>query len=281
MTWCLGSGGGTTGAACPASGGTATDADEDAAFALLQAEKVWGGGNYKAAAVMMIADIWNYDIDGTGTKLPKGGSQYGSPATAVTSASYFAPAYYLSFLAVDANHDWKAVYTAVYEVIGGTILGSNGLIPGWCSGTCTVAASNGALTDIDYQYDSHRIPMRIGMDFCYNATTAAKTYTAKTTAFFAGQGANGLGYIQDMYTPSGSPVTGAAYNSASIIGTAAVGAMASGNQAFLNSAYQAVFDTITRGSMAPVYPTGKTDYSYYNATVGLLTALIMTGNFTH
>jgi hypothetical protein len=57
--------------------------------------------------------------------------------------------------------------------------------------------------------------------------------------------------------------------------------MASGNQAFLNTAYQAVFDTITRGSMAPVDAAGKTPYSYYNATVGLLTALIMTGAFIH
>jgi endo-1,4-beta-D-glucanase Y len=281
MTWCLGSGGGTTGTACPTSGGTATDADEDAAFALLQAEKVWGGGDYKAAAMKTIADIWNYDIDGTGTKLPKGGSRYGSPATDVTSASYFAPAYYLSFLAVDAIHDWKAVFTAVYEVINGQLGGGNGLIPAWCGSTCTVAASSGAATDVDYQYDAHRIPMRIGIDYCFNATLEAKNYTAKTTAFFATAGANGLGYIQDMYTPSGSPVTGAAYNSASILGTAAVGAMAAGNQAFLNSAYQAVFDTITRGSMAPVDPAGKTDYSYHNATVGLLTALIMTGNFMH
>ena len=143
------------------------------------------------------------------------------------------------------------------------------------------AGSNGAATDGDYQYDSHRIPMRIGMDYCYNSTAAAKTYTTKNTAFFASAAANGIGYIQDMYTPSGGPVSGTAPNSASILGTAAVGAMASGNQTFLNTAYQAVFDTITRGSMAPVDASGKTPYSYFNATVGLLTALIMTGAFPH
>jgi len=43
----------------------------------------------------------------------------------------------------------------------------------------------------------------------------------------------------------------------------------------------AVFDTITRGSMAPVDAAGKTPYSYFNATVGLLTALMMTGAFPH
>ena len=279
MTWCLGSGGGNVGTPCATSGGSATDADEDAAYALLMAGKLWGG-SYNAEALTMIGDIWTHDIDGGGTNLPKGGSNYGSPTGAITNASYFAPSFYKAFAAVD-THNWAAVITAVYNVINGTIAGSNGLIPAWCSSSCTTAGSNGAATDGDYQYDSHRIPMRIGMDYCFNATAGAKTYTTKTTAFFSTAAANGIGFVQDMYTPSGGPVSGTAPNSASIIGTAGVGAMASGNQTFLNTAYQAVFDTITRGSMAPVDAAGKTPYSYFNATVGLITALIMTGNFMH
>jgi endo-1,4-beta-D-glucanase Y len=280
MTWCLGSGGGSVGQACATSGGSATDADEDAAYALLMAGKAWGG-TYNASALTMIGDIWSHDIDGTGTKLPKGGSNYGSPTGAITNASYFAPSFYRAFAAADSAHDWTGVATAVYGVINGAIAGTNGLIPAWCSNSCTQAGTNGAATDGDYQYDSHRIPMRIGMDYCFNATAGAKTYTTKTTAFFAGAAANGIGFVQDMYTPTGGPVNGTAPNSASILGTAGVGAMASGNQTFLNNAYQAVFDTITRGSMAPVDAAGKTPYSYFNATVGLLTALIMTGNFMH
>ena len=275
MTWCIPAGGGS----CTASGGSATDADEDAAYALWMADKVWGG--YKTAATTMINDIWTSDIDGSGTKLPKGGSNYGSPTGAITNASYFAPSMYRVFASVDSAHDWGGVATAALNAVNGAISGSNGLIPAWCSSSCTQAASNGAPTDTDYQYDSHRIPMRIGMDYCFNGTAAAKTYTTKNTAFFATAAANGIGYVLDMYTPSGGAVSGTAPNSSSILGTAAVGAMASGNQTFLNDAYQAVFDGITRGTMAPVDAAGKTPYSYYNATVGLLTALIMTGAFIH
>jgi endo-1,4-beta-D-glucanase Y len=282
MTWCLGSGGGT-GTPCPSTGGSATDADEDAAYALLMAGKLWGG-TYNASAVTMIGDIWSKDID-SGTKLPKGGSNYAAPTgtsgQAITNASYFAPSMYRAFAAVDSGHDWAGVATASLNAVNGAISGSNGLIPAWCGNSCTAAASNGAPTDVDYQYDSHRIPMRIGLDYCYNGTAAAKTYTTKNTAFFAAAAANGIAYIQDMYTPSGGPVSNTAPNSASIIGTAGVGAMATGNQAFLDTAYQAVFDTITRGSMAPVDAAGKTPYSYFNATVGLLTALMMTGAFPH
>ena len=42
MTWCIPAGGGS----CSASGGTATDADEDAAFAMLMASKQWPSGSY-------------------------------------------------------------------------------------------------------------------------------------------------------------------------------------------------------------------------------------------
>jgi hypothetical protein len=140
-----------------------------------------------------------------------------------------------------------------------------------------------------YQYDSHRIPMRIGMDYCFNAETRAQTYTNKTTTFFAtnaNAGKDGVGRIFDLYTLNGSAASGSAPNSASIIGTAAVGAMASAgsggaNKVFLDEAYQAVFDMVNRGTLAVVDASGKTPYSYFNATVGLLTLLLMTGNYSH
>jgi endo-1,4-beta-D-glucanase Y len=276
-----------TGTPCLASGGSTTGADEDAAYSLLMADKAWGG-TYKADALTMINDIWANDIDSAGSKLPKGGSGYGSPASAVTSPSYFAPAFYRAFAAVDGAHDWAGVITAVYGVIDGTIAGSNGLIPGWCGSSCTVPASNGLATDVDYQYDSHRIPMRIGVDYCFNSTDEAKAYATKTTAFFANIAQKGTGFITDMYMPSGLPASGATTNSASMLGTAAVGAMASDNQTFLNDAYQAVFDLLTRGTMAPPIYTDVDPrssplptYRYYNATVGMLTLLIMTGSFMH
>lgn len=294
MTWCLGSGGGSTGTACATSGGSATDADEDAAFALLQADKVFGGG-YKADAMQMIKDIWASDIDGgtNGTLLPKGGSNYGSPSGAVTNPSYFAPAYYAAFKAAGDTNNWDGVISAVYSSLNSLMsTNSNGLFAAWCSGSCKAISKNNDATDVLYQYDSHRIPMRIGLDVCFNssANAGAKTYVGKTTAFFSGNanaGKNGIGRIFDVYDPTtsnipASSVMATANNSASIIGTAGVGAMADGsNQAFINEAYQAVFDVVTRGTLDTTDPAGKTPYSYFNATVGLMTMLMMTGNFAH
>ena len=285
MTWCLGGSGGGTGSQCNAQGGgSATDADEDAAFALIQAGKLWGG-SYASDASKMIGDIWANDIDSS-SLLPNGGSNFKSTSSKPTNPSYFAPAYYKVFSTIDSGHNWSGVISAVYTVIGNAskFPGSTGLFPAWCSSNCTAAGSNGDANDGNYQYDSHRVPMRIGLDYCFNGTGAAKTYTGLTTTFFAtnaSAGLNGIGRILDMYTPSGGNVSGTAPNSASIIGTAGVGAMAAGNQNFLNDAYQAVFDAVTRGTSAPVDTNSKTPYSYYNATVGMLTLLMMNGNFSH
>jgi len=304
MKSCL-TGGGSTGISCSPSDGSITGADQDAAYALLMADKLWGG-SYKADAVAMLKDIWAKDIDSTNTKLPKGGSKYEAPtgtqAGQVTSASYFAPSFYRTFASADtdASHDWAGVIAAVYQVISGPIVGKDGLIPAWCGNRCTAAASNGAENDGVYQYDAHRIPMRIGLDYCFFGTAEAKIYTDLTTHFFGVSARDGVGFVADMYEQTGMVAAGtsqtvAARNSASMLGTAGVGAMASGKEpAFLDDAYQAVFDALTRGTMAPPpvddghicggpygCPPGEPVYSYYNATVGMLTLLIMTGNFLH
>jgi endo-1,4-beta-D-glucanase Y len=297
MTWCLASAGGGTGTACNASGGgSATDADEDAAFALLQAAKIFGKSSYKDAALSIISQIWSKDIDSS-SKLPKGGSNYVSGDS--TNPSYFAPAYYQAFKDAGDSNDWGSVISAVYTSINSMLSGvnKNGLFAAWCNGTCTAAAQNKGssdATDLLYQYDSHRIPMRIGLDVCFGGSHAsdAKNYVKATTNFFAtsaNAGANGTSRIFDIYDPKTSNVPtstniSTANNSASILGTAAVGAMADGsNQKFIEDAFQATFDVVTRGSLSTdtTKANSKTAYSYFNATVGMMTLLMMTGNFSH
>jgi endo-1,4-beta-D-glucanase Y len=286
MTWCIPAGSGS----CSASGGSATDADEDAAYALLQADKVFGGGSYKSDAMALIGQVWAKDID-KASKLPTGGSNYADTSSKVTNPSYFAPSHYAAFKKAGDSNDWDGVIAAVYKAINTSLAGTNanGLYAAWCSNNCSAIGSNGDNNDKFYQYDSHRIPMRIGMDYCFNSRADAKTYVAKTTKFFAtnaNAGLNGVGRIFDMYDPASSNAAAAQptpqNNSASIIGTAAVGAMADGSQqAFTNDAYQFVFDLITRTTLSTDTKdtSKKTPYSYYNGTVGMLTALIMTGAF--
>ena len=135
--------------------------------------------------------------------------------------------------------------------------------------------------------------MRLGLDVCFGGAHAsdAKTYVGKTTSFFAtnaNAGKNGVSRIFDVYDPKTSNVPSSGMtpgnNSASVIGAAAVGAIADGtNTQFIEDAYQATFDIVSRGSLDTTDTSAgaKTAYSYYNATVGMLALLIMTGNFSH
>jgi endo-1,4-beta-D-glucanase Y len=273
----------------PGGSGTATDADEDAAFAMLMASKQWSGGSYAADATRLIQGVRKHDMSGT---FIKGGSNYttGQP----TNPSYFAPAFYRAFARADAANAsaWNGLADGAYTLltaIAGT--SSNGLYAAWCGSNCSQIATNtgsaNPAEDVLYQYDSHRIPWRIGMDYCWNGTAAAKTYVDKTSAFFssASRGGGGVGRIYDKYNPNGTDVMGASFNSASIIGTAASGAMANSTYAtFVNDGYQLTLDLLNRGEIndraaTSANPPVKSAYSYYNATVGLLMLLTMNGNF--
>ncbi len=106
---------------------------------------------------------------------------------------------------------------------------------------------------------------------------------ASITGFFATQATNGMGRVVDIYQTNGTAMTGAKFNSMSIIGTAGAGALYSaGNttahKQFLDRAWRFLLDASYTAD--PTFRAGATGaYTYYNATVGLLTALTLSGNF--
>jgi hypothetical protein len=261
--------------------GSATDADEDAAYALYVASKLWPGtASYATNRDAVINAIWSSDFDHT-TNLPSFGSNSGNNSDP-TNPSYFAPAYYPIFNATNSNFGnvTSAVYAALNRV------SSSGLPPAWCTGgNCAAAGSGGRYqNDTAYQYDAHRVPWRVGIDFCWNGSTSASGYLSHLSSFFSGQAANGIDSLYDEYTTGGTPgvCTGctpaAQPNSMSLVGTAAVGALAGSNGAFVNAAWQFVLDGINRGTPNTML-TGNNYYTYFNTTVGLLTALTLSGNF--
>jgi hypothetical protein len=262
--------------------GSASDADEDAAFALYEAGKRWGG-SYASTSASVVSDIWSHDMDQTAL-LPLGGNQ-GYSATSAKNPSYFAPGYYRIFATIDTAHatQWNnaaaAVYTAINKLVSN--VSSQGLIPAWVNSGFTAASMNNASTDVDYQYDSHRIPWRVGLDYCWNKTTAATSFLDANSGFFNGiVGTNGIGRVMDMYTPSGGTVANTAPNSLSIVGAAGAGALHSATyNGLANQAWQLVLDGLNRATLDANATNGTSGYSYYNATIGLMTALTMSGNF--
>jgi hypothetical protein len=276
-------------------GGSATDADEDMAYALVMADKQWGGmgslsKSYSSYALTEIQAIWNHEV--YQSKLAGPGDNWGpTDLFGDINISYFAPAYYRVFKQVDSDstHAWDAVNQTVYDTIfgpGGNGAGAldasnkntaNGLVPGWCTST----GGSSSAGPFNYQYDACRTPFRIGLDWCLNGVSAAgaatainparaQSYVALTSSFFSGIGVANIvdGYNMDgTVNSSANPV--AKGQSAAFIGPAAVGAMNSAsNQAFLNAAYNLVkTDTLLVGG------------AYYEESWTVMSLLMMTGNF--
>ena len=263
----------------PLAVGAASDADEDMAWALVMADRQWGGSGslgetYASIARRLIDAIYETEVDHdryADMFLP-GDDWRGRD---VFNPSYFAPNQYRLFGEVSGKVDaWRRVVDRGYEVLERSLNDAsgnrhNGLVPAWCdSSGSPVEAFPGAMKN--YQYDSARTPFRMAQDFAFYRDERARAYLAKTSAFFAGVGAEAL---VDGYTLDGKPAPdprSPAQNpgSAVFVACAAAGAMHDPSYAdFVDAAYARV-------------RTGRllTRSRYYNHCWTVLGLLMLTGN---
>jgi endo-1,4-beta-D-glucanase Y len=259
--------------------GAATDADEDMAWALVMADRQWGGQgalskSYLDTAKQMLGDIWKYEINNN--RLPKNGSSWGDDTS--LNISYFAPAYYRVFSTVSGEARWgKDVVDYIYTVIGNNLNAtngnqSNGLVPAFSQANGTQAAVGRGQSPLafTYQYDSCRTPFRIGLDACWSADARAVSYVGKTSQFFSGIGASKIvdGYQLNGTANAQYPSTYGGL-SAAFIGPAGVGAMHAGTyQSFVND----VYGLVRKNNM---WCGGQ----YYDESWTMMSLLMLTGNF--
>ena len=224
---------------------SATDGDEDMAFAILMADKQWTG--YNAIATRLLIAIVTYDFASDGTV--KGGDTY----TAV-DPSYLAPAYYRAFAVYAGDTRWTTILEKSYATLNSIADPTTGLVPDWSSGR----ADGG-----NYTYDATRTPFRVALDACWNKEPRAIAYSQRIGGFFAHSGAAN---IVDGYTLDGTPV-GANHNS-SFVGPAGAAGMAAGQATLVADVYAFVARD-ARGA----------NTNYYDGSWALFTTLLMTGNF--
>ena len=245
----------------PSGAGPATDADVDMAFALVMADKQWGGQGklgkkYIDIAKDQIKKVWANEF--WDWKYLKPWPQDDAPPI---NLSYFAPAYHKVFAKIDTENTnaekcggkncWLSSADAMYDLLAKTLNSgsgnaNNGLVPAWCDldGKPNGGAFGaGQTSPTNYQYDSCRTPFRIGLDYCWTGDTRAKDYVTKTSNFFSGT-VGGATKIVDGYGLDGTPQpsyqkdANAGIQSAAFVGPAGVGAMSSSTyQTFVNDAY--------------------------------------------
>ena len=240
--------------------GSATDADEDIAFALLMASDQWKGGTYLADGVAMVKAIRQNELFTDGSI--QNGDTWSS--TNALNIDYFSPAYYRVFAKATNDNYWvAAVIEKGYGHLAG-LTGTAGLVPNSTNIQNSTDPSNcnttGHTCDLKYGYDACRMPWRIAMDYCWNNEPRALAYLMAIGGYFDSNG--GVASIGDGYTSPNGPKTSSNQNSA-FIGPAGVAGMAANFPKLRDDAFNF---------------NGGGNNTYFAQSLRVLSMLMMSGN---
>jgi endo-1,4-beta-D-glucanase Y len=247
----------------------ATDAELDAAFALIVADYQWGSTgtiNYKSDATALISAIKNYEVEAN-TFVLKPGDQFGG--SQITNPSYFSPAYYRAFgVFTNDTAFWNQVAAKSYVIINNNLTQNNavgGLVSDWCEASGAYYSQAGPYNNQGktYTYDAARTPWRIAVDYLWYGNADAKAY-AKKSSDFVRVNLGGSANIKDGYNQNGTLI--GQWHNATFVGAFACAAMAGENQIHLDASYKDLKDL-------------NEPNSYFNHTLKTLYSFLLTGNF--
>ncbi|HVJ19489.1 MAG TPA: glycosyl hydrolase family 8, partial [Polyangiaceae bacterium] len=203
--------------------GAASDADLDAAMALVQADCKWGG--YLGAATTLMASIRNHEVATSGAELVlKPGDAWGGENC--TNPSYFAPGYYRVFAQKHGAEaaTWNKLADDSYVLLERTAHDSTGLVPDWSDAWGNPGGGGGCRNDkVNYTYDAARTPWRFATDYVWFQNQSAASWLNKVTAWVPD-----IYNLGDGFSLSGSELS-SNHNSV-FVGGFALGAMASSEE---------------------------------------------------
>jgi len=164
----------------------ATDADIDAATALILAAQRWQCDRYAEEARALLADLWAYGTlelpDGTRQLIPGpiADFQLGDDQI-ILNPSYFAPASFRLFAEVDPDHDWLSLIDSGYAMLDDlSSFSATGLPPDWivftpATGTYRQLPLDHALQS-HYSFDAIRVWWRVSQDAVWFNEPRADAY---------------------------------------------------------------------------------------------------------
>ncbi|MDR2963549.1 MAG: T9SS type A sorting domain-containing protein [Bacteroidales bacterium] len=266
-----------------ATGGGATDAELDAAMALVAAAVQWTSGTYATDAKTLITAIRTKEMTSAGDT--KGGD--GWQENSQRNPSYYAPAYYRQFANIDTDNANFWSVTAVQKAEWHVMTNRHpitGLVSNWSNYATAKPAirSSGNVvtlpdgtqknTDTLYGYESIRNPWRMATDVLWNgnAAIAGNDICTKVAAFMVNKESN----VRILMNVDGTPITGNAWATGTSYMTS-LAAMGAANQASLNKLYSSV---VTKNGRIDNNNL-NTNSNYFSATLRCITLFMMTGNF--
>ena len=270
MNWRLGCSGGT---------GTASDADFDAALALVMASKQWNNDSYLSAGKNLITWIASNDI--ASNKI-KPGNQWNDGF----NPSYATTANFQLFQDV-AGGSWSSVISQAYTDLDGCQDKTTGLVPDWCDWNShkPILTSAAVSNDIGFYDDAARTPWRMAWAYYWYGDTKAQAFNKKIVDWLipttrTASGVNsGYKYSGGKYLADESVTRN--FVSSTFSGGLGLAASSFADNAnavtYLGTVYKVLKEkkscTTAQGCGETV--TGE---KYYPATLNMLYLLLVTGN---
>jgi hypothetical protein len=284
------------------SGGSATDADEDVAFALLAADKQWGSAgtiNYKNEATTIIGRILSNEMSTANDVRPGDGWDGGN-------ISYFAPYEYRMFGDYTGVSRWYSVASHTYSTIvnyyynaastNNAALGiKTGLQPNWCNydGT-TWSPGTWSMDANSWWWDAIRHVWRQSYDYILYGTKnhqLAQDNNERVSYFFKTKYNGDASQIKSHYTLDGTETfynrgdrtpdlgTEDVKNLPGPEGAVAIAAMVEGDQDWLNKCYYTLVTMNAGTGSGELTDTGVAwGTDYFCDILKMQYLLILTGN---
>jgi endo-1,4-beta-D-glucanase Y len=188
----------------------ATDADLDAARALLVAAQRFGDGSYRAAGLRIGHAILDEETAEVNGKLVLVAGTWARAVPPTVDPSYFDPRAFATLGAMSGDQRWDRLETSSREIAEG-LQSSSPLPPDWASvrpsGPVAIPAPSDPSTGVRYGFDAVRVPVR----WAAACTPQNREIAAKAWSFLGPQNAGG--HLAGQYSLDGqalSPATPAA-----------------------------------------------------------------------
>jgi hypothetical protein len=266
-------------------GGSAADADIDAAFGLIVADRQWGGYAGDAAGILQQVRTRLFNNGCSGILLA--GSNFAN--CGCVNPSYIPPGYYRAFGEYDDATFWNGARNSTYTYLAATQLDATGLVPAWSNsggGTnltnCNPQVSGGGQPS-EFQADAARTPWRVAADWLWTGEPRAGAFLTPM-ARFAASAPNRITNIVDRYQLTGAPLPGPnggnnPLNAATIDADTRRSTFTMGGFATaMTASSQDNIDQFT-GAWRGLYAPGDTvaGYRAFNNSLAILYGILVTG----
>jgi len=263
---------------CQGGSGSASDADFDAALALVMASKQWGG-SYLNDAKTIISWIATNDINGSQIKP---GNQWND----AFNPSYATTANFQLFQDVNGG-SWSSVISQAYNDLNACQDATTGLVPDWCdwSGHKPTKTSAAVSNDIGFYDDAARTPWRMAWAYYWYGDTKAQAFNKKVVDWLipttrTASGVNsGYAYTGGKYVADESDIRNFVSSTFSGgLGLAVSSFDTEDAKTYLTTVYKVL---VEQKSCKKPDKCGEGDNpgeKYYPATLNMLYLLLVTGN---